>query len=877
MHRHAPFRRARAATTAAALAAGLAASVLTAPAAGASAAAPEVVAVDFAQRTGPVHGGATGMLYGLSDPGVPGDPLVAGARPRTVSQKAPDGDQHPNGDALVVADGFFANGGEEIVIMTQDVYSQWPYENRGIDDYLAKVDTMVRKVMRERPQDKHRFNWVLFNEPDLIWYQNWSTQKQKFFSDWKAVFEKVRSIDPDARIVGPNEALYRHDRLRDFLTWARNTPCAGDPEGNCLPDVVSWHELQRDKLASYRGHYEHYRQMEREIGFGPLPINVTEYGNRRDMSVPGQMIQWISLFEDTKVDANGAYWTYAGNLDDHAVRTRQANGGWWLLKWYADLTGETVEVTPPRLNVADTVQATAAIDESLRRGTVLVGGGSAPVRLDLSGLGRGVFGPGAVDVTVSRTTWTGYEGDAVQPPVIATTRTEPADGKLQVDLPGGDVMAAYRVTVVPATGAEPQPNAPWSVSVEAESATLTAPARAYDQNTTADPQKYATSGQRDVGSTNQASAAVTFPVTVPRDGRYRLGIYQGANKAPGRHALFVDGAFNQIVQYSANLGWTYRGRTDVEIELTAGTHQLSVRTSRDGVTLLPGSDITLDKFDLTEITGPERATYPVDEARLTGGAAIERSRGKGAAAVLGGDRRATFFVAARQDGYQDLTLSYHAGWAGDLRVSVDGREIEGLRATRGGDGASRARVYLPAGISKVEVSSSPTLRLRALDTVRVADADQAVHRVEAEQAPRAGAVSVTTVPATSGSNASGGAYVGHVGNGAGNTLTLTRPGGFGPGEYVLVVHYANADRNTGHAYNTDVISRFLDITETGGATTRGVFRHNYAWDNFWPQATPLTLTTAGGPLVLGNATGYGPDIDRLELARLVLEVDNRVG
>jgi hypothetical protein len=98
---------------------------------------------------------------------------------------------------------------------------------------------------------------------------------------------------------------------------------------------------------------------------------------------------------------------------------------------------------------------------------------------------------------------------------------------------------------------------------------------------------------------------------------------------------------------------------------------------------------------------------------------------------------------------------------------------------------------------------------------------------------------------------------------------------FGAGAYVLVVHYANADRNTGHAYNTDVISRFLDIGETGGGTTRGVFRHNYAWDNFWPQATSLTLTAEHGQLVIGNATGWGPDIDRLELARLVLEVENR--
>jgi hypothetical protein len=54
-----------------------------------------------------------------------------------------------------------------------------------------------------------------------------------------------------------------------------------------------------------------------------------------------------------------------------------------------------------------------------------------------------------------------------------------------------------------------------------------------------------------------------------------------------------------------------------------------------------------------------------------------------------------------------------------------------------------------------------------------------------------------------------------------------------------------------------------------------VFRHNYAWDEFWPQATPLTLKTGDGALTIGNATAPGPNVDRLELARLVAEVSNR--
>ncbi|MCO1580404.1 hypothetical protein M8C13_32085 [Crossiella sp. SN42] len=868
---HKPTGRGPRRAVAVGLAAALAATgLLSAAAPGAAAPAAEVVAVDFAQRTGAVHGGATGMLYGLSDPGVPGSALLAGARPRTVAQKAPDGQQHPNGDALVVADDFFTAGGADVVIYMQDIYAKWPYENLGIADYLSKVDTMVRKVVQQRPRDKGRFVWVPFNEPDLIWYQDWGTQRQKFLDDWKLVFERIRSIDPDARIVGPNEAGYNPGRLRDFLTWTKNTRCAGDREGDCLPDIMAWHELNRGSLANYRGHFARYRQLERELGISPRPINIDEYGNRRDMSVPGQLIQWISMFEDTKVDADMAYWTYAGNLDDHAVRTRRANGGWWLLKWYADLTGQTALVRPPRPNVADTAQAVAAVDESARRATVLLGG-SDSARLELTGLDSRIFGR-TVDVQVSRTGWTGYEGDAGAPPVVAARRANLDGGKLSLDLPGGDVMAAYRVLITPAAGAEPKAEVPWSASVEAESATLTS-AQVHTQDTTADPQLYATSGKRDVGAMNRPGSAVTFPVTVPRDGLYRLGIYQGANRAPGRHALFVDGALNQVVQYSANLGWTYRGRTDVQLRLTAGTHQLSLRTSADGREPLPGSDITLDKFDLTEVTGPARGRYLPDDARLTDGARLQRAAG-GPAVTLGGRAKATYFVATAEDGYQDLALTYQAGQAGTLDVRIDGRAVPGLRAERAGEGTSRARVYLPAGISRIEVTAAAELNLRELSTTRAANADSQVHVAEAEQGKLSGTAKVTGLPAGSGSNATGGGYVSGLGAGAGNTLTLNRPSQFGPGEYVLSVHYANAERNTGHAYNTDVISRWLDITETGGGSRREVYRHNYAWDNFWSHPTPLRLNTSGGALVLGNASGPGPHVDRVELAKFVLSVQN---
>ncbi|NUT50050.1 MAG: cellulosome protein, partial [Saccharothrix sp.] len=496
----------------------LALTALTSTSGAAQTAAVDTLRVDLGSPTGAFHGGATGILYGLGDPGVPSHDLIAGMRPRTVSQKAPGGEQHPGGDALVVADAFFAAGGTDVHIYAQDVYSAWPYQDLGIDDYIARLRPQLEKVAA-RP-DRDRFVWTIFNEPDWIWYGDWAADKERFFADWTRVHRLVKSVLPDARITGPGETRYRADHLREFLAHAKAE--------DVLPDIVTWHELGPESLTTYRGHYEDYRAIERSLGLPPRPININEYSNRRDTSVPGQMIQWITMLEDTKVDGQMAFWTMAGNLSDHAVRAGRANGGWWLTKWYADLSGETVRVTPPRPSTRDTLQGLATVDRADARATVLLGGTANPVEVALTGLDRRLFGS-RVDVRIARTTWSGYEGDAGQPPVVAASRLRVVDGEVTLAVPGGDPLAAYQVVITKAGhGAPPAADAPWQASHEAESGTVEqAVVVTQDDGSGSDDmaQRYTTSGGKDVGSMKQPGSAVTVEVDVPRDGAYRLGVF----------------------------------------------------------------------------------------------------------------------------------------------------------------------------------------------------------------------------------------------------------------------------------------------------------------------------------------------------------------
>ncbi|WP_316295635.1 CBM35 domain-containing protein [Clavibacter michiganensis] len=884
-----PVRRALLTCTAAAgvLALGLTGTELVASPQSASAATSRV-AVDFGTPTGAFRGGATGTLYGLGDDGSPSPAVLEGARVTKTSQKPPQGAQHPNGDALDVEQDFFAAGGQDLYVYAQDMYPDWAY-NRGQRpgdanrdgewDYLPILRQVVESIATnsEHP-DKYVF--IPFNEPDAgNWYPDWANQKTQFLADWSAAYIEIQKVYAahglgKAKVGGPGDSAWHADRSRDFLAYAK--------QKSQLPDVFIWHELGTQNLATFRSHNAEYRGFLRELGIPDIPVNITEYGMLRDMGVPGQLIQWFSMFEEQKVDAQTAYWNYAGNLSDNSARSNGANGGWWMFKWYGDLAGSrTVKVTPPQANVADTVQAIAARDDADGEATVLVGGGSSDIALDLAGLDATTFGT-AVDVVVRAARLNGAEGLSGQPPVVLSTRASLASGATTVTIPNSDRYAAYEVQITKPLAQRPAVDTSLVSTVEAETAALQS-ASAFTQ----DPARewsFMASGGRDVGGFNQAGSSATWNVTVPRDGTYRLSVLAGANKAPGQHALFVDGTYNTLVKYSADLSYIYRGSADVLVQLTAGTHSLSLRASRDGQNKLPGSDITLDRFELRDATDGEATTYPATEARLAGGGQLVWNQARAAAnggARLTGSASASFFVTAAESGYHDVAVRYTTGGASGLGLTVGDRVVPAGSVSGAGAWTTTVRVWLTQGVNDIGITSSTGAVVNDVTTTRGATqraADTAsanAVRVEAEQLTRAGNTAIRPIPATSGSNGSADAQgvvrvLGYLGAGAGNTASMARPSGLGAGDYVLTFSAANADKTPAINYNPQVISRFVDVAETGGAKARVIVRHNYSWDSFWDYAQPITLTTQSGALTFGNATAHTPDLDTVTLAKQVV-------
>jgi hypothetical protein len=364
---------------------------------------PQQLVVDLGDRTGEFRGAASGVLYGLSDDGVPSDNTLEPLRMTTVNQKPPAGAQHPNGDALVVADSFFRTGGEYIQVNVQDMYANWTYENLGFDDYMEKLAWVVEQVSQSPYAD--RIVYVPFNEPDYIWYGlstgNPALYEQRmatFLDHWKTSVEYIREHHEGARVMGTNDAIFRARNYGDFLSFAR--------DNDVLPDYVSWHQLDSSSMnpsnANYfRNTYQVYRALEQERGIDPIQININEYGGNRDLTVPGQLVQWVAMFEEAKVDAGGkAYWTAAGGLAGDVVQTNKPGGGWWFYKMYADMAGgDTVAVTRPDTTSLDALDAIAVIDDERRQARIVAGGTADlhPAALEshaeLPGSTPAVFGP----------------------------------------------------------------------------------------------------------------------------------------------------------------------------------------------------------------------------------------------------------------------------------------------------------------------------------------------------------------------------------------------------------------------------------------------------------------------------------------------------
>jgi hypothetical protein len=368
-------------------------------------------------------------------------------------------------------------------------------------------------------------------------------------------------------------------------------------------------------------------------------------------------------------------------------------------------------------------------------------------------------------------------------------------------------------------------------------------------------------------------------VDVPVAGDYRLSILYGNQTGmPSQQVLTVNRTAGRFVDYAATLHWQYRARKDVVVTLQAGANEIRLGKSHPEVGTAV-QEATLDRIDLERVSGgPTVRPYQAERAQSDRLAAYRYDQPEQSGAghvLLRAGAETTFAVFADEDGYYDLDFRHSSvGVPGHpaAQVSLDRRPVDGavLHAAPGGPfwDVEQERLFLSAGINRVTVAAlgSAPVRLDELVVTRAA-AGQA-QTVEAEDAVLAGSAVVEP-----SEHASGGQYVGWIGEAPANRLTfeVNVPAA---GDYVLVVDYANNERGSGHQYNANIISRPIDVSVNGDAPTRHWLKNTWSWGHFWSRTVPVTLEAGTNSIAIFNdpanaATDdsvWAPNLDRFALA-----------
>ncbi len=407
-----------------------AATAATAPAATSQQAAASGLTVNLGDPTGAFQGGAAGSLYGIYGQDVPSDNLIQGMGLKTTDTKAQDGQQHPGSDALEIAKPFLASGGQDIYIYMTDVYRNFPYERTSYAQYQGYMRTEVQQAKASPYRD--RIVFVPYNEPDGNWFaglQSNATTLAAFDNEWLETYHFIKGLWPRARIAGPNFFQYQAGALQTFLTFCK--------QNNCLPDVMTWHELSNPSTVG--PDVAAYRALDTSAGIPHLPVSLDEYAARYQLTSPGRMVSWLSALEGAKVGGDLPYWNINGTLGDSVSQNNIPNGQWWLYNWYSSLSGHTVQVTPPQGSTDNTLQGLAALDPARRQARIILGGGpAATANVVVKNISPQIFGH-SVHATIEQDNWSGMTGAAAQPSrVLDTNVPVGANGSvtLPVSIPG---------------------------------------------------------------------------------------------------------------------------------------------------------------------------------------------------------------------------------------------------------------------------------------------------------------------------------------------------------------------------------------------------------------------------------------------------------
>jgi len=561
--------------------------------------------VNVNSNTGTILHGASGWLYGQAEDGLASQNLMAPTKPQYDAGKPPNGQQHAGGDVSKTIPSFLSSGGKGTQIYLQDYFSTF-YPNPGIASYTSTVQGIINGLKSD--PNFQNYIYVPFNEPDGVVYGKYGTgitNLSGLESDWVTIFNAIHAINPSAKIAGPNFFLYDSNSYRSFMTYAK--------AHNALPTQVTWHELTSATYTNWYTDYNDYRSIESDLGISPIPIVINEYAQATELGVPGDLVQYIARFENSKVYGCLAFWVTAGSLDylGAAQQPNVPTGAWWLYKWYGGMLGNTLTVTPPSTTSMG-LQGVATLDGNAHQVKVIFGGGSGTINVALQGLASQSYLNGKVHVTVWGVDSTGDGGAPTTGPYyIQEGDYTESSGNTAVSVVNTKSTSAYYLIATPAKSTS---NVSSTTKYEAEYADLFGPATVtYGSNT-------GYSGTYFVqGYVNNNGAVTEFDVQAPNAGFYNVDMRYSSPSGNTSLNLYVNGPQLETVSLpGTNNGNSWTDKT-VTLYLIKGINRIAYGSNSSS------TGVQLDYINVTSTTGTVTTYEAAATNNTLGGTAVREN------------------------------------------------------------------------------------------------------------------------------------------------------------------------------------------------------------------------------------------------------------
>ena len=432
------------------------------------AAAAESLTVNLASTRGPATGVGEGFLYGVSQDGTqPADQFLQPLRLNAFRGGGHvtrgwigDGYQYGTGTKTdvntVIAQAnrlTRAPYNAQYQVILSDLYGNdggqpsntvYPCANGDCSNWITFIDAVVGALQASGLT----FAYDIYNEPDIsVFWPNGSVNSTQYFQMWDSAYKELRRIAPSALIVGPSFAytpLSRASQWQTFLTHVKSAGTVPDwitnhDEGD-VDDPVAVSQALNSALTSA------------SIPLRPLSANEYQPADRQTAGVTAWYLARFAQSGYSNAMRGNWVCCLTPNLTGVLTQTNgvwAANGNWWALRTYADMTGTLVNTS----GQVGSTAISASEDSSAHRAVAILGdsnGYTGAATVTFSGLSSTPWlsNAGNVNVVVDRIP---DQSTLTAPQVVLNQNMSTAGGSISVPITFQAAHDAFAVYLTPAT------------------------------------------------------------------------------------------------------------------------------------------------------------------------------------------------------------------------------------------------------------------------------------------------------------------------------------------------------------------------------------------------------------------------------------------